>query len=138
MGCGLCEVHCATQHSRTHDTVKAYLHEETFPIARIRVERQADVFVPLQCRQCPEPTCVYSCLTGALSRDPATGEVHADAERCIGCWTCILACPYGAIRRDFACGAIAKCDLCPGLAIPACVAACPNEALLYIKEDARA
>ncbi len=136
MGCGLCEVHCLVEHSFTRDILKAHLREESTPLARLRVERRDDLFLPVQCRQCPEPLCVYSCLTGALRRDPATGEVHVDEERCIGCWTCILACPYGAIRRDLERSVIAKCDLCPGRALPACVAACPNEAILYVEEEA--
>jgi carbon-monoxide dehydrogenase iron sulfur subunit len=134
MGCGLCEVHCLVEHSRTRDVIKAYLRERPAPLARLRVERRDNLFLPVQCRHCPEPLCVYSCLTGALSRDPTTGEVHVDAARCIGCWTCILACPYGAIRRDLQRGIISKCDLCPDRSLPACVAACPNEAILYVEE----
>ena len=134
MGCGLCEVHCLVEHSQSRQLLRAYLQEQPTAVARIRVERQEDFFLPVQCRQCPEPICVYSCLTGALRRDPATGEVHVDAERCIGCWTCILACPYGAIRRDRERGVIAKCDLCPDRTVPACVVACPNEAISYIEE----
>jgi len=134
MGCGLCEVHCLVEHSRTRDVIKAYLRERPPPLARLRVERRDHLFLPVQCRHCPEPLCVYSCLTGALSRDPTTGEVHVDETRCIGCWTCILACPYGAIRRDLQRGIIAKCDLCPDRSLPACVAACPNEAILYVEE----
>lgn len=136
MGCGLCEVHCLVEHSRSRDVIKAYRREESPAVTRLRVERRDDLFLPVQCRQCPEPLCVYSCLTGALRRDPATGEVHLDAERCIGCWTCILSCPYGAIRRDLQRGVIAKCDLCPDRTLPACVAGCPNEAILYVEEAA--
>jgi carbon-monoxide dehydrogenase iron sulfur subunit len=29
---------------------------------------------------------------------------------------------------------VAKCDLCPGLEVPACVANCPNEALVFVEE----
>jgi carbon-monoxide dehydrogenase iron sulfur subunit len=134
MGCGLCEVHCLVEHSRTRDVVKAYLRERPLPLARLRVERRDHLFLPVQCRHCPEPLCVYSCLTGALYRDPTTGEVHVDEARCAGCWTCILACPYGAIRRDLQRGIIAKCDLCPDRSPPACVVACPNEAILYTEE----
>jgi len=62
--------------------------------------------------------------------DERTGLVSHDADRCIGCWTCIMVCPYGAVRVDPQTGGVAaKCDLCPGLETPACVANCPNEAL---------
>jgi carbon-monoxide dehydrogenase iron sulfur subunit len=136
MGCGLCEVHCLVEHSRSRDVVKAYLREQPTPLALLHVERRDHLFLPVQCRHCPEPLCVYSCLTGAMHRDPATGEVHVESARCIGCWTCILACPYGAIRRDNQRGVVAKCDLCPGRSVPACVAACPNEAILYTEAEA--
>jgi carbon-monoxide dehydrogenase iron sulfur subunit len=49
----------------------------------------------------------------------------------VGCWTCILVCPFGAIQRDEREKKVAsKCDFCAGLDIPACVANCPNEALI--------
>ncbi|MHB1416872.1 MAG: 4Fe-4S dicluster domain-containing protein, partial [Chloroflexota bacterium] len=46
--------------------------------------------------------------------------------------TCLLFCPNGAITKDVAAGkVVAKCDLCGGEGEPACVANCPNEALVY-------
>ena len=135
MGCTLCVVGCFVEHSRTKDILKAYLRESPRPLARLRVERRDGLFLPVQCRHCDEPYCVYSCLTGALSRDPLTGEVLLDPERCIGCWTCILVCPYGAITRDRGRGVIAKCDLCPDREVPACVAICPNQAIAYVEEQ---
>ena len=54
-----------------------------------------------------------------------------DTEKCAGCWTCILACPYGVVKPEKERGTIAKCDLCLGNGVPACVAHCPNEALVY-------
>ncbi|MEE8442992.1 MAG: 4Fe-4S dicluster domain-containing protein [Dehalococcoidia bacterium] len=138
IGCGLCRVYCQTEHSRSKDPIKAFTREEPRPVSRIRVETLGEVSFAVQCRNCAEPWCVYSCLTGALRKDAATGEVTLDSTKCIGCWTCILACPYGALTRTTGHGTVAKCDLCPGLAIPACVASCPNEALMLgtTKEEA--
>jgi carbon-monoxide dehydrogenase iron sulfur subunit len=79
--------------------------------------------------------CVYSCLTGASYKDPETGQVCVDPEKCIGCWTCVVACPNGALVRDLKSHVVAKCDLCPDEEIPACVANCPNEALVLIRDD---
>lgn len=135
MGCGLCEVGCRVEHSRSKDILRAFLSETPAPLARIRVDRRPPMFVATACRHCDEPLCVYACLTGAMHRDRYTSSIQVDADRCIGCWTCILACPYGAIARDLSRGVVAKCDLCPDRAIPACVEACPNEALICVDSD---
>lgn len=130
MGCGLCQVYCQVEHSQSKDLIKAFMRETPQPLSRIRVEEKAEVSFALQCRQCADPWCVYSCLTGAISKDPVSGVVSVDAEKCVGCWTCIVACPYGALTRDLSSETAVKCDLCPGRDIPACVAICPNEALV--------
>jgi carbon-monoxide dehydrogenase iron sulfur subunit len=135
MGCGLCEVYCRLEHSSSRDILKALKKESPCATARIAVQRQAPVSFALQCRHCAEPYCVYSCLTGALQRDAESGLVLVDTEKCMGCWTCVLSCPYGVIRRDIERGTIAKCDLCYSSEIPACVAHCPNEALVYAESE---
>ncbi|MEW6033286.1 MAG: 4Fe-4S dicluster domain-containing protein [Chloroflexota bacterium] len=131
ISCGLCRVHCAVQHSRSRDLLKAFKSETPRPSARLRLDASGPVSLAIPCRHCIEPWCVYSCLTGALSRDVATGNVSHDPKKCIGCWTCVLSCPYGAIFPDPATGKVMKCDLCPGRETPACVENCPNEALSY-------
>lgn len=129
IGCGLCQVHCQVEHSRSKDIIKAFKREFPQPLPRVRVETLADVSFAIQCRQCSEPWCVYFCPTGAMRRDAASGMVTVDVESCIGCWTCIVACPYGALARDIASKTVVKCDLCPGRDIPVCVVNCPNGAL---------
>jgi len=130
IGCGLCQVYCQAEHSQSKDIIKAFLRETPKPLPRIRVETNGDISLAIQCRHCDEPWCVYSCLTGAMYKDPITGMVNVDAEKCIGCWTCIVACPYGVLTRNTSNNTVANCDLCPGRDIPACVANCPNEALV--------
>ncbi len=128
MNCQLCAVHCATAHSRSKDIIKAHKKEGALP--RLFVEERRPVSFAVQCRHCDEPSCAFSCITGALTKSPE-GPVVYDEEKCVGCWTCVAACPYGAIRRDVERRKIAKCDLCAGLPEPACVANCPNRALVY-------
>jgi len=135
IGCRLCEIHCIVQHSRSKDIVKAFKREVPRAVSRVRVQEAGPLSFALQCRHCDEPVCVYSCLTGAMYRDSATGAIRHDPERCVGCWTCLMVCPYGAISRDVgARKVVAKCDLCPGLSVPACVANCPNGALVCVEE----
>jgi carbon-monoxide dehydrogenase iron sulfur subunit len=129
IGCGLCEVFCLVEHSLSRDILKAFLRERPRALPRIHVERRDLLSLPVQCQHCAEPPCVYACLTGALWQDPESGLVHLDTAKCMGCWTCVLACPFGAITPDTQRGVAAKCDLCPDRTVPACVAACPNEAL---------
>jgi anaerobic carbon-monoxide dehydrogenase iron sulfur subunit len=133
IGCRLCEIHCIVQHSKSKDIIKAF-KRETRPVKRVEVEEKGHVTFALQCRHCDEAPCVTACLSGAMQRDPETGVVTNDPERCVGCWTCILVCPFGAVRRDETEGkVVGKCDLCPDLEIPACVANCPNEALILVE-----
>ncbi len=141
IGCRLCEVHCVVEHSKSKNIIKAFKRE--FPRgrehARLRVEEDGSLSFALQCRHCTEPTCVYSCLNGAMYID-TDGAVRHDAEKCIGCWTCVMACQFGAIKRGQRKGndhqIAVKCDLCPGREIPACVEYCPNEALVLREEGA--
>jgi len=132
MGCGLCEVYCIAQHSKSKDILKAYKREYPRPISRIRLEEKRPLSLAVQCRHCEEPPCVDACLSGAMHKDEETGIVVHDDGKCMGCWTCIMVCPFGAIRMDpLNRKVVAKCDLCPGLEVPVCVANCPNEALVY-------
>lgn len=135
MGCGLCRVYCQVTHSRSKDVIKAFKKESPRTLPRIRVERRGEISFAVACRQCEEPWCVYACLTGAMSRDTEKNTINIAADRCIGCWTCVVACPYGALSMNKASSRVVKCDLCPEEMVPACVAHCPNEALLLSVDD---
>ena len=119
------------QHSKSKDIVKAYNSEHPKPISRVRREVNKPVSFAIQCRHCEDAPCVTACLSGAMTKDPKTGEVTHNKDKCMGCWTCIMVCPYGAIKMDKEDKVVAKCDLCQGLAEPACVANCPNQALVF-------
>ncbi|MBI4180377.1 MAG: 4Fe-4S dicluster domain-containing protein [Chloroflexi bacterium] len=131
IACRLCEVYCQVEHSQSKDLVKTFKKEHPQPLPFSRLEERKPVSFSVRCFHCDEPACVYACLTGALQKNPETGVVTVDTEKCVGCWTCILACQFGAIRQDLLQGKMAKCDLCPGKDVPVCVSNCPNEALVY-------
>ena len=46
---------------------------------------------------------------------------------------CVQACPFGNAVYDSITNSIIKCDNCQGE--PACAAACPVQALVYIEES---
>ena len=146
MGCRLCEIHCLVAHSKSKHILKAFKEEMTYGEVepRIVVEAAGSLSFGLPCRHCDDAACIEACMTGALYRDPNTGVVLLDRDKCVGCYMCIMACPYGVIKTDKVHHKIAsKCDLCydTGSEIPACVANCPNEALTFeeyteeVKED---
>lgn len=132
MGCGLCEVSCTVQHSRSHDFIKAFRMESPKPISRVRLVREDTVSFAVQCRHCDDAPCVSACLSGAMYIDEKTGAIMHDDERCMHCLTCIMVCRMGAIRMGpLGQKAIVKCDLCNGSELPACVSNCPNNALTF-------
>jgi len=68
-------------------------------------------------------------MSGAMYKDKKTKETQHNKDKCIGCWMCIMACAFGALTREKEERIVMKCDLCPDRDEPACVEACPTEAL---------
>jgi anaerobic carbon-monoxide dehydrogenase iron sulfur subunit len=131
IGCRLCEIYCIAAHGKfKNDLIRTFKRDPHRPLPRIIIEQSGDTCFALPCRHCRDAHCIRSCITGSMSRNPQSGLVGNDPERCVGCWTCIAACPYGAIVREGQHAKVAaKCDHCGET--PACVAHCPNRALLY-------
>jgi carbon-monoxide dehydrogenase iron sulfur subunit len=88
-------------------------------------------YLPIFCRHCAEPDCVAACMSGALRKDPLTGHVQYDADRCGKCFMCVMNCPYGNIKPDVLTGTrIVKCDFCKqDDENPNCVKSCPRKAI---------
>ena len=119
-------------------------------------------YVMQRCLHCLEPACVSACPTTALQRQP-DGPVSYEADECIGCRYCMLACPWDVPTADWNTHApkISKCTHCADrvaqpvpiafngqavsadagkrfaetIAVPACVKACPADALRYGTRD---
>lgn len=128
---------CVTACASTHDNNPRFLRHG--PIIDNLMVAQA-------CMHCTDPVCMIGCPTGAIHRDPAGGEVVINPDTCIGCTVCANNCPYDAIRmvelRDEEGEVLlakedgkpilqaTKCDLClVQIGGPACVRACPHDAL---------
>lgn len=90
---------------------------------------------PIFCRNCDRPECVFTCMTGAMHKNPKSGFVEYDKERCASCYMCIMACPYGVLKSDrINQKEIMKCNMCvhrteDGSAAPMCVEKCPMQAI---------
>jgi len=132
IGCHLCEVYCQLQHAQATDLIKAFKRESLRPLARLRVEEKEETSFSVRCQHCDDAPCADACLTGAITREPASGLVRFDDEKCTGCWTCILVCPIGAIKMDINENKTVRCDMCRGQDTPVCVVNCPNEALVFL------
>ena len=122
---------------RTCEAVCSFRWEEVIRPsgAAITVVRASEhgPFVPVVCQQCERPWCVDVCQAGALKRNPETGAIVVDAERCRGCRLCMLACSLGGMGFDRLYGIARKCDLCGG--DPLCVRFCPFDTLELLTDD---
>lgn len=112
-------------------------------------------YLTISCMHCENPACTKVCPVGATYKDPETGIVRQDADKCIGCRMCMAACPYTGVRSfnwdepafhiDVTTGGAAvpahqkhtveKCTLCyhrtsQGKA-PACSEVCPARARVF-------
>ena len=89
--------------------------------------------VTTACHHCLEPACMHGCPVGAYEKDALTGIVRHLADQCIGCRYCMLTCPYEVPQYSVRKGIVRKCDMCADRLAeseaPACVQACPNEAI---------
>ncbi|HEY2408986.1 MAG TPA: DmsC/YnfH family molybdoenzyme membrane anchor subunit [Polyangiaceae bacterium] len=96
-------------------------------------EEPAQQTVTTACHHCLDPACMKGCPVKAYEKDPETGIVRHLDDQCIGCQYCTLTCPYEVPQYSKSRGIVRKCDMCSDrLAAeepPACVQACPNEAI---------
>jgi formate dehydrogenase iron-sulfur subunit len=97
-------------------------------------------FARKSCMHCLEPSCVSACLVGGITKSP-DGPVIYDPDKCIGCRYCMLACPFHIPRYEWdeTHPYMMKCAMCYDRLregkLPACVEACPNNAMTFGQRD---
>ena len=74
-------------------------HESEDTRSRITIDSSGK-YAPIFCRHCDRPECVYTCMTGAMSKNKETGLVEYNKDHCASCYMCIMACPYGVLKAD--------------------------------------
>ena len=151
VGCMACVIACKAENGtpRNIHWMRVLEKEEgVYPYARRS-------FTPVRCNHCADPPCVAACPTGAFVQR-VDGVVMVNDSLCAGTMACLTACPYYVpVRFDggdgyfgpeltpfeagkypsFREGTAQKCHFCyPRLdegRPPACVEACPADALNY-------
>ena len=110
------------------DMATALKGKTIYPL--IHVEGDDKINYAVSCRHCTDPICVKSCIAGAITKED--GVIKINKDNCVGCLTCVLVCPYGALAPGEN-GIMQKCELCLNNSCgePACVAGCPNRAIVY-------
>ncbi len=129
VGCDACVQGCADTHGGVPRFVRQGPSAGGYAVANA-------------CMHCEEAPCLVNCPTEAVLRK-SSGEVVVSEILCVGCGTCTAACPYDNIRlvemglnaeqKEQSIPVATKCDLCIGQeAGPACVRACPHDAIARV------
>lgn len=123
-------------------------------VDQVTVEHEGkteEVFVPRRCMHCDNPTCKGLCPFGAITKDDH-GAVEINDGLCMGGAKCRDVCPWDIPQRQAGVGlymkiapeylgggVMYKCDFCADYLAegkePACVTACPKDAISFGTKD---
>ena len=144
IGCRSCEVACSEEHNLYIPDIEK---DNALEIVRTTSEKQwtivnrfetdkGQIFVKRQCMHCWQPACTAACLTNAMYKTK-DGPVTWNGDKCMGCRYCMVSCPFDIPKFEYFDWnpKIQKCNMCferlqQGKK-PACVEACPTDALMF-------
>jgi len=144
IGCRACERACSEEHGMYVPDVE---NDGALANERPTSERQwtvvnryetevGEVFVKKQCMHCWQPACTAACLTNAMYKTKS-GPVVWRSGKCMGCRYCMVSCPFNIPKFEYDKWnpKIQKCNMCAERLAegkkPACVEACPTDALMF-------
>ena len=94
IGCRTCQVACKDKNNLEIGTIFRRLSDfEVGSYPTVQTFHYSS-----SCNHCENPACVKVCPVGATYKDPETGVVRQDYDKCIGCRMCMSACPYTGVR----------------------------------------
>jgi len=155
IGCRQCELTCNREHGLSNAPEVSFQDKSVFegfrrPVADAFTvvnsvgrpgEGKYPGYIKTQCMHCNRPACVSACIVGALTKCEH-GPVSYDASKCIGCRYCMVACPFQIPAYEYeevVTPRVMKCNFCSDRVHdgkrPACVEACPAEALTFGKRS---
>lgn len=153
-GCRGCQVACKEWNEHeTDETVFTGSYENPTKLSSntwirmrfdevVRQGKLSFLFTRSSCMHCTNASCATVCPVKAITKTPE-GFVHIDQSWCIGCGTCTEACPFHIPHMNHHVGTATKCQACTSVGLnrlaagaePACVKACPPDALTYGNRD---
>lgn len=143
IGCKTCIVACRNHHGIV-DHVNSQPGEIPF---YLRVESRSEGVFPnlsedswvVMCQHCKKAPCAKVCDSEAIAKDPLTGIVTIDPDKCGGSRKCIEVCPFGVIQFDEVANKAHKCNLCQDRVAhgldPVCVESCLTDALSFGEKE---
>lgn len=144
IGCRSCEVACSVANDnfvpdvQTDNAFRQYrdTSEKQYTVVNRFETEKGEVFVKRQCMHCWQAACVSMCLVNAMYKNKE-GPVTWDGDKCLGCRFCMVACPFDIPKAEYRSWnpRIMKCTMCyerlQDGKKPACVEACPTDALMF-------
>lgn len=151
VGCKACVSACAEAHAvflKEELTGAGELYQpaqklnaKARTVLKTKQKGEDEYYIKEQCMHCVEPGCVSACMFGAMHKDSRTGVVAWDSSRCVGCRYCQVACPFCIPKFEWSSTnpRIVKCEMCRDRQAdgkpPACVEACPADAIIFGKRS---